>query len=135
MTLEPLSDDDIARVVDTVLGEGDVPQDVRARIVESAGGNPLFVEQMLSMMIDDGLLRQENGVWSPVVNLEEVDVPPSVQALLAARVDRLQSEERQVIETASVIGVEFRRARSKSLWTKRCGRPWDSGCHPYRRGS
>jgi class 3 adenylate cyclase/tetratricopeptide (TPR) repeat protein len=115
MTLEPLSDNDIARVVETVLGEGNVPEVVRARIVESAGGNPLFVEQMLSMMIDDGLLRQEEGVWSPVVDLEQVDVPPSVQALLAARVDRLQSEERQVIEPASVIGVEFPQSAVEEL--------------------
>ena len=115
MTLEPLSDNDIARVVETVLGEGNVPEVVRARIVESAGGNPLFVEQMLSMMIDDGLLRQEDGVWSPVVDLEQVDVPPSVQALLAARVDRLQSEERQVIEPASVIGVEFPQSAVEEL--------------------
>jgi predicted ATPase/class 3 adenylate cyclase len=115
MTLEPLSDDDIARVVDTVLGDGDVPEVVRARIVESAGGNPLFVEQMLSMLIDDGLLRQEDGVWSPVVDLEQVDVPPSVHALLAARIDRLQTEERHVIEPASVIGVEFPQSAVEEL--------------------
>jgi predicted ATPase/class 3 adenylate cyclase len=115
MTLEPLSDDDIARIVETVLGEGNVPEVVRARIVESAGGNPLFVEQMLSMMIDDGLLRQEDGVWSPVVDLQQVDVPPSVQALLAARVDRLQSEERHVIEPASVIGVAFPQSAVEEL--------------------
>jgi predicted ATPase/class 3 adenylate cyclase len=115
VTLTPLSDDDIGAVIDTVLGDGEVPDSVRERIVEAAGGNPLFVEQMLSMMIDDGHLRQEDGVWSPVGDLGQLDVPPSVQALVAARLDRLQVEERQVIEPASVIGVSFPQAAIEDL--------------------
>ena len=115
VTLAPLSDEDIGTVVDSVLGDGEVQERVRERIVGAAGGNPLFVEQMLSMLIDDGLLRQEDGVWSPVQDLDQVDVPPSVQALVAARLDRLQAEERKVIEPASVIGVSFPQAAVEEL--------------------
>jgi class 3 adenylate cyclase/tetratricopeptide (TPR) repeat protein len=115
LTLAPLSDDDIGAVVDSVLGDGEVPEGVRERIVDAAGGNPLFVEQMLSMMIDDGLLRQEDSVWSPVGDLGQLDVPPSVQALVAARLDRLQAEERKVIEPAAVIGVSFPQAAVEEL--------------------
>jgi class 3 adenylate cyclase/tetratricopeptide (TPR) repeat protein len=115
LTLAPLSDDDIGAVIDSVLGDGELQESVRERIVEAAGGNPLFVEQMLSMMIDDGLLRQEDGVWSAARGLDQLDVPPSVQALVAARLDRLQLEERQVIEPASVIGVSFPHAAIEEL--------------------
>ena len=115
ISLAPLSDDDVGAVIDAVLGHGEVPGSVRERIVEAAGGNPLFVEQMLSMMIDDALLRQEEGVWSLVGDLGRLEVPPSVQALVAARLDRLQVEERHVIEPASVIGVSFPQAAIEEL--------------------
>ena len=107
LSLEPLSDDDIGRVVESVLGGAEVPTHVRSRIIETAGGNPLYVEQMLSMMIDDGALKQEDGRWYPAVDLDRLHVPPSIQALLATRLDHLKHEERSVIEPASVIGVTF----------------------------
>jgi class 3 adenylate cyclase/tetratricopeptide (TPR) repeat protein len=107
LALEPLSDDDIGRVMEGLLGSAELAGHVRSRIVETAGGNPLYVEQMLSMMIDDGALRQEDGRWRPAVDLDQLDVPPSIQALLTARLDRLKHEERNVIEPASVIGVTF----------------------------
>lgn len=59
------------------------------------------------MLVDDGLLRWEEGRWLPAGDLSSVSVPPTIQALLAARLDRLSFEERQVIERASVVGKEF----------------------------
>jgi class 3 adenylate cyclase/tetratricopeptide (TPR) repeat protein len=107
VSLEPLSDDDIGRVVEGVLGSTEVAGHVRSRIVETAAGNPLYVEQMLSMMVDDRALRLQDGTWSPAVDLDQLHVPPSIQALLAARLDRLGHEERNVLEPASVIGLTF----------------------------
>jgi predicted ATPase/class 3 adenylate cyclase len=116
LTLEPLSDEEIGAVIDGILGEGDMAATVRERILEAAGGNPLFVEQMLSMMIDDGVLHQEaDGSWSAIAGLRDLEVPPSIQALLAARLDRLKSEERGVLEPASVAGFEFPRGAIDEL--------------------
>jgi predicted ATPase/class 3 adenylate cyclase len=110
ISLEPLSDDEIGAVIDAILGSGEMAGTVRERILDAAGGNPLFVEQMLSMMIDDGVLHQDgDGRWSAIAGLRDLEVPPSIQALLAARLDRLKSEERQVLEPASVVGFEFPR--------------------------
>ena len=72
---------------------------MRARIVEAAEGNPLFVEQLVSMMVDDGLLRREGRcLGSRRAISAALRMPPTIQALLAARLDRLTDEERAVIE-------------------------------------
>jgi class 3 adenylate cyclase/tetratricopeptide (TPR) repeat protein len=105
--LEPLSDDESALIARNLLGDAAIPEEARDRIVAAAEGNPLFVEQLLSMLIDDGLLRQEAGRWVPSGDLSELAIPPTIQALLAARLDLLSAEERAVIEPASVIGLAF----------------------------
>ncbi len=105
--LERLSDEDSAELVHNLLGQAGLADDVRGRITDSAEGNPLFVEEMLAMLIDDGLLQRSNGDWVPAGDFQSVAVPPTIQALLAARLDRLGSNERAVIERASVEGKVF----------------------------
>jgi len=78
-------------------------------IVDSAEGNPLFLEEILSMLIDDQLLRRENGHWVPAGDLSTLTIPSSIQALLAARLGRLVPSEREVLERASVEGRVFHR--------------------------
>ncbi|HEU6445831.1 MAG TPA: adenylate/guanylate cyclase domain-containing protein [Gaiellaceae bacterium] len=90
VALEPLSGADSERLVE-VLG-GDVDAAERERILAGAEGNPLFVEQMLALAVEGGSREA---------------IPPSIQALLAARLDRLDAGERSVLERAAVIGREF----------------------------
>ena len=66
------------------------------------------------MLIDDGLLVRENGRWAATRDLAAVPVPPTIQALLAARLDRLGADERAVIERAAVEGKVFHEERSPS---------------------
>ncbi len=81
---------------------------VRDRVIVSADGNPLFVEQILSLMVDDGLLRRDDkGKWVASVDIASLHVPPTISALLTARLDRLPGEERVVLDTGSVAGVMF----------------------------
>jgi class 3 adenylate cyclase/tetratricopeptide (TPR) repeat protein len=115
LVLRPLTDADAGQVVAGLLGGTGLPDAVRARIVEAAAGNPLFVEQLLSMLIDNGSLRQADGRWEQVRDLTELDVPPTIQALLAARLDLLELPERGVIEPASVIGQTFAQAAVAEL--------------------
>jgi predicted ATPase/class 3 adenylate cyclase len=113
--VQPLSDAESTLVIENVLGQAGLPATAQNRIVEAAGGNPLFVEQMLGMLIDDGLLRRLDGRWVCESDLSELAVPPSIQALLAARLDLLSPDERAVIEPASVIGVMFAEPALESL--------------------
>ena len=105
--LEPLRADESAELMANLLGGMALPAAVEARISEAAEGNPLFVEEMVSMLIDDGLLRRQNGSWEVSVELSSVSVPPTIQALLAARLDRLDGDERAVIQASAVVGKEF----------------------------
>ncbi|HYY07880.1 MAG TPA: tetratricopeptide repeat protein, partial [Actinomycetota bacterium] len=113
--LEPLPTDEASTLVDNLLGRADIPQQARDRILEAAEGNPLFVEEMLAMLIDDGLLRFEDGTWRSVEDLADVTVPPTIHLLLAARLDRLDAEERAVIERGAVEGKVFHRGAVTTL--------------------
>src|SRR5205085_7806808 len=105
--LEPLSEAECEELVENLLGSADLEGPVGRRVAEAAEGNPLFVEQMLAMLIDDGALQERGGRWTAVGDLTDVTVPPSVHALLAARLDRLPAGERRALERASIEGKEF----------------------------
>jgi len=107
LVLEPLSGDDSNVLLDRLLGGLD--EDVRSRIVNAAEGNPLYVEQITSMLVERGALRQDHGRWVATDASKEIAVPPTVEALVAARLDVLLPDERQAIEPASVIGLGFPR--------------------------
>ena len=105
--LEPLTAGESDELLAGLLGEAELEPDVRRRIAESADGNPLFVEELLGMLIDDGSLVRRDGRWVAARDLRLLTVPPTIQALLAARLDRLDRTERSVIECGSVEGKVF----------------------------
>jgi class 3 adenylate cyclase/tetratricopeptide (TPR) repeat protein len=107
VSLNPLSDADAARVIDNLLGQAGLSERVRMKVVGAAEGNPLFVEQLVSMLIDTGMLHFAAGRWEPTGDLNEISIPPTIHALLAARLDQLSDSERAVLEPASVIGLIF----------------------------
>ncbi len=107
VSLEPLAEEQQVLLMDNLLGRAELPDTLRDRIVHSAEGNPLFVEEMLRMLIDEGLLRRDDGRWVPTGDLSTLSTPPTIQALLAARLDRLQDEERSLLQRASIVGRVF----------------------------
>jgi class 3 adenylate cyclase/tetratricopeptide (TPR) repeat protein len=115
IVLQPLNDEASARVIANLLGSAGLPASVVTRIVRAAGGNPLYAEQMLSMLIDNGALRLEQGQWVRTDADSEIAVPPTIHALLEARLDQLARAERATVEPASVIGLEFAQPAVESL--------------------
>ncbi|MGE5459831.1 MAG: ATP-binding protein [Solirubrobacterales bacterium] len=107
LSLAPLDDDDSLRLIEGSLGGSPIDEPATRRITESAGGNPLFLEEMLRMLEDDGYLRREAAGWVAARDLGDVAIPASIQALLGSRLDRLSAEELAVIRCASVIGKVF----------------------------
>jgi DNA-binding SARP family transcriptional activator/tetratricopeptide (TPR) repeat protein len=102
--LEALSDEECALLIENLVGQTELAEEVGDKIAAAAEGNPLFVEEMLSMLIDEGVLVGQNGRWIAVGDMPAIRVPPTIQALLAARLDRLDPDERAVIERAAVQG-------------------------------
>ena len=95
MLLEPLSQEESAELIGDISLRAKLAPEARERIAAAAAGNPLFLEQMLAMIADSE-------------NVEpEIAVPPAIQALLAARLDRLEPEERHVLACASIEGETF----------------------------
>jgi class 3 adenylate cyclase len=107
--LTPLTDDESAHLITNLLGAAELADHVRSRITETAEGNPLFVEEMVAMLIDEGLLLRRNGSVAASGDWSRVSLPPTIQALLASRLDRLGREERAVLERGSVEGKVFHR--------------------------
>jgi class 3 adenylate cyclase/tetratricopeptide (TPR) repeat protein len=105
--LKPLAEIECERLIGNLLGRAGLTGDVQTRITDAAEGNPLFVEEMLRMLIDDGLLQRDNGHWAASGDLSRVSVPGTISALLSARLDQLKLEERAVIQRASVVGKVF----------------------------
>jgi class 3 adenylate cyclase/tetratricopeptide (TPR) repeat protein len=113
--LEPLDASESATLIDGLLGSAELDEAARNRIAASAEGNPLFLEEMIGMLIDDGVLRRDNGRWDVTADLSAIAIPPTMRALLAARLDRLREDERVVIERASVEGQVFHRGAVAAL--------------------
>jgi class 3 adenylate cyclase/tetratricopeptide (TPR) repeat protein len=105
ITLTPLSDAEAGTVVEELLGSLD--DSVRARIAEAAEGNPLYLEQIVSMLVETKAIARDGDRWVARSGSGQLAIPPTVQALVAARLDALDTEERKVIEPASVIGLSF----------------------------
>jgi class 3 adenylate cyclase/tetratricopeptide (TPR) repeat protein len=105
--LRPLSDDASAAVVREVLGRSGLADDVVKRIVSAAEGNPLYVEQLASVLVETGILEMRDGRWRLTQEQTEFTVPPTITVLLESRIAQLPVEERATVEPASVVGLQF----------------------------
>jgi class 3 adenylate cyclase/tetratricopeptide (TPR) repeat protein len=117
--LGPLSKDESSQIAMNLFGDIELPEKLKARIVDAAGGNALFIEQMLSMLVDDGVVRMEGGRLIASSAAALFEVPPSILALLSARLDRLSSEERSAVDRGAVIGQIFYRGAVAALSPER----------------
>jgi class 3 adenylate cyclase/tetratricopeptide (TPR) repeat protein len=114
LALKPLSARECIKHAEHMLGSA-LDAGTAERIARAAEGNPLFVEHMLSMLLDDGVLMDAGDRWVATRDLASIEVPPTIQALLAARIDRLPDDERGVLEPSSVIGRVFYRTAVERL--------------------
>lgn len=113
--LEPLGTVAAESLIDALPGGVAVPHALRVRIAEAAEGNPLYVEEMMASLVEEGHLRQVDGDWVAGQEAFDLVVPPSIGALVSARLERLPSDERLVAERASVAGRVFERGAVTAL--------------------
>ncbi len=110
-TLSPLPPDDARRMGEFLLGE-QTPRAIVERVCDTAEGNPLYLEQLTSMLADQGLFVDGHWIGSDDADLE---IPPTLQALLASRLDRLDTASRAILERAAIEGRRFRTAALRAL--------------------
>ena len=105
--IEPLGPEECGTLVANLLADDTVDHAVRTRIAEAAEGHPLYAEEITGLLVDEGRLVLKDGRWVATTDLSDVPVPPTISALLSARLDKLPTDERRLIEIASVMGQVF----------------------------
>jgi class 3 adenylate cyclase/tetratricopeptide (TPR) repeat protein len=107
--LEPLGDDDSARMAASLFGTTQLAPDLRALVLGKTDGNPLFIEELVRMLIDVRAVEwhEAERKWRPTKELARVAIPDTLRGLIRARIDRLDDDARQVLRVASVIGRSF----------------------------
>ena len=107
LRLEPLPSGDIRRLAQSRLGVEALPEALALQITEKADGNPLFAEEITNFLSERGILRNNAGKLEFDASAVTAALPASVQGLLTERVDRLEANERTLLQAASVIGRRF----------------------------
>jgi len=105
--LQPLSKNNSRELVANLLEVDDLPQKVRALIMEKAEGNPFYVEEVIRSLLDSDLIIRQDGHWQTTEEIEHISVPDTLSAVITTRLDQLDEDSRQVAQTASVIGRQF----------------------------
>jgi class 3 adenylate cyclase/tetratricopeptide (TPR) repeat protein len=105
--LHPIDPRSSEVLVANLLGDVDSTRGIAETIVRSAAGNPLFVEEMLRMLVDEGVLSRRGSGWMVTGDVSALAAPETVQAVIAARLDRLPPEEQTLLQHAAVVGEVF----------------------------
>jgi class 3 adenylate cyclase/tetratricopeptide (TPR) repeat protein len=106
LRLDPLGKESAEEMLSALLGDGKDLLPLRRLIIERTEGTPFFMEEMVQVLFEDGVL-QRNGTVKLARSMNAVKVPATVQAVLAARIDRLPADEKELLQTLAVIGREF----------------------------
>ena len=107
VALAPLSDSETAALVAHLLGPDPSVDALGQRVAERAAGNPFFTEELVRELAERGVLRGEPGAYMSAAEVSEVSVPATLQATIAARIDRLDPKAKRTLSAAAVIGSRF----------------------------
>ena len=107
LPLAGLPEDQSRTLVGNLLVIESLPSGTRDYILARSEGNPLFVEEVIRMLIDRGLIRRDGERWIATKEVADADIPDTIHGLLLARIDRLPPEIRRTLRAASVIGRQF----------------------------
>jgi tetratricopeptide (TPR) repeat protein len=105
--LQDLSPSDTQDMMESLLKSRTLPSDLTRFIQQKVEGNPFYLEEVMNSLIESGALTRDNGAWKLTRPLGESDIPPTVQGVISARIDRLEREMKRILQEASVIGRTF----------------------------
>jgi predicted ATPase len=105
--LERLPRESLDEVLSSMLGDIDFDDDVKDRIYRETEGNPLFIIELVKLLVEEQIIKTYDGTWKLEQDLGEVDIPSKIYGVIARRLNRVKEEDRKVLEYASVIGEMF----------------------------
>src|SRR5262249_11806723 len=106
LRVDPLPPERAGELLETLIGDDASLAPLKPLLLARSEGNPFFLEEGVRSLVDDGVLLGNRGAYGLVKAPEAIDVPGTVQAILAARVERLPAEDKDLLQTASVIGTD-----------------------------
>ncbi len=107
LRLDPLPPESAGEILNSVLGNDHGLQSLKQLLIERTEGNPFFLEESVRTLVETKVLAGERGNYHLEKKVESTQVPATVQAVLAARIDRLPLEEKQLLQSAAVIGKDI----------------------------
>jgi class 3 adenylate cyclase len=107
ISLSPLSPEETAKLIAALLEQAVLPVETQTALLSRAGGNPLYAEEFIRMLMDRRALVRHGATWDLAAEGDEIPVPESLQALIAARLDTLPPERKALLQDAAVIGKVF----------------------------
>ena len=107
LVLDMLSAHESAQLAEGMLATSALPRELHDLIMQKAEGNPFFIEEVLTSLLEIGTLAQEDGRYQLRRSFPEIDVPDTIQGVIMARIDRLAESSRRALQLASIVGREF----------------------------
>lgn len=107
LRLEPLDDEESARLVGNLLDIEDLPSEVQSTIAAKTEGNPFYIEEVVRSLIDEGAIVHRDGRFRVTEEIHRVEIPGTIQDVIMTRVDRLDESVRALLQMASVVGRTF----------------------------
>jgi len=107
LRLDPLGRESAEELLASLTSEALELRPLKRLIIEKTEGNPFFIEEIIRALLDQGALVR-NGAVKVTRSMSEIHIPPTVQGILASRIDRLPADEKGFLQTLAVIGKEFR---------------------------
>src|SRR5271167_2476312 len=107
LRLDPLGTESAAEMLLALLGDGKDLIPLKQLIVDTTEGNPFFMEETVQVLFDEGALVRDGAVVMLTRSLNTLKIPPTVQGILAARIDRLPPDAKELLQALAVIGREF----------------------------
>jgi predicted ATPase len=107
VALGHLAPEESVVMAERVLQTATLPQQLQQLITSKAEGNPFYIEEVTKSLVESGVVRKSNGSYSLERPVEQIRIPDTIQEVILSRIDRMETEAKQAIQLASVIGREF----------------------------
>src|ERR1700689_3085635 len=118
LRLDPLGKEGAEDMLTALVGDSAEVRPLKSMITEPTGGNPFFREETVQVLLDEGGLVRDGATVKLTKPLSDLKIPPTVQSILAARIDRLPSDEKDLLQALAVIGKEFQLGLIRAVTAK-----------------